>query len=65
MGLTVFNGHDCQTGTDFYNDPSYTSTDASGNYSLMSGYPPYSGPSSAETNIGNNLSNCINIDVTS
>lgn len=63
VGLTVFQGHDC-TGTSIYNDPTYTTTDASGNYSLESGTPPYSGPFSAETNVGSNLSNCINIDVT-
>jgi hypothetical protein len=64
VGLTVFNGHDCQTGTGFYNNATYTTTSASGNYSLMSGYPPYTGPFSAQTNVGGNLSNCINIDVT-
>ena len=63
MGLTVFQGHDC-TGTSIYNNATYTTTDASGNYEQVSGKPPYVGQFSAQTNVGSNLSNCINIDVT-
>ncbi len=40
VGLNVFHGYDCGTGQDFYTDPSYTTTDASGNYSKMSGTTP-------------------------
>ena len=64
MGLTVFHGSDCETGQGFYTDPSYTTTDASGNYSKESGTPPGAGLYSARTNVGSNLSNCINIPVT-
>ena len=64
VGLTVFHGPDCQTGQGFYIDPNYTTTDSSGNYSKPSGTPPGAGLYSARTNVGNNLSNCINIPVT-
>ena len=63
VGLKVFHGSDCVTGQDFYTDPSYTTTDASGNYSKESGTPPGAGLYSARTNVGSKLSNCINIAV--
>ena len=64
VGLKVFHGLDCTTGQGFYTDPSYTTTDASGNYSKESGTPPGAGLYSARTNVGSTLSNCINIPVT-
>ena len=64
VGLTVFHGYDCLIGQGFYTDASYTTTDASGNYSKESGTPPGAGQYSAQTNVGSNLSNCVNIPVT-
>ena len=61
MGLTVFNGYGC-AGTSAYSDPTYTTTDASGNYSEMSG-KTLTGQYSSRTSVGSNLSNCINITV--
>ena len=43
VGLTVFHGYDCLIGQGFYTDASYTTTDASGNYSKESGTPPGAG----------------------
>ena len=59
----MFHGYDCGIGQDFYTDPSYTTTDASGNYSKKSGTPPGAGLYSARTNVGSNSSNCVNIAV--
>ncbi len=63
VGLTVFHGDGCATGTAFYTDPSYATTDTSGTYSKESGTPPGVGEYSAQTNVGSTLSNCINIPV--
>jgi hypothetical protein len=60
VGLTVFDGYGCVTGMNVYSDPGYATTDASGNYSRMSGRTA-AGLYSARTNVGNNLSNCINL----
>ena len=43
VGLTVFSGHDC-TGTVIYNNATYATTDASGNYEQVSGTPPLHRP---------------------
>ena len=62
VGLTVFNGFGC-TGAVAYNAASYTTTDASGKYSEMSGLTPVAGLYSSRTNVGSNLSNCVDIAV--